>query len=448
MSPRLKRPSPRTPRHPLTISMRDIESLKPNPNNARTHSKHQIRQIADSIEAFGITNPVLTDKNGMIIAGHGRLEGCKELGITEVPTICLEDLTPDEVRAYALADNQIGLNAKWDDDIVAIELDYLLKINADFDVTITGFSVPEIDIRIGSVTQEDGDDAIEPTDLGPAVCRLGDVFCLGQHRVLCGDALREQSYEQLLGSHRAHMVFTDNPYNVKIDGHASGNGAIKHRDFPMACGEMSRSQFTDFLSGTMDLLTRYSRNGSVHFLCMDWRHIGELLDAGGRHYGSLLNMCVWNKGQGGMGSFYRSQHELVFVFKNGTAPHRNNIQLGRHGRNRTNVWHYPGANSFSRNNEEGNLLALHPTVKPTALVADAILDCSARNEIVLDCFLGSGTTLLAAERVGRVCHGIELDPRYVDVAVRRWQRQTGQQAVHAVTGVLFDDLNAEEVVSE
>lgn len=252
-------------------------------------------------------------------------------------------------------------------------------------------------------------------------------------------------YRVLMERARAQVVFTDPPYNVPIDGHASGNGSIHHREFAMAAGEMTSGQFTHFLTTVLHLLARQSAAGSIHFICMDWRHQLELLTAGSQVYAELKNLCVWVKGNAGMGSFYRSQHELIFVFKHGKAPHRNNVQLGQYGRNRTNVWNYPGVTNFGRQSEEGNLLTLHPTVKPVAMVADAILDCSSRGDVVLDSFVGSGSTLIAAERVGRICHGIELDPIYVDTAIRRWQRYTGDHAIHAATGKRFDDLAGNNV---
>jgi DNA modification methylase len=251
-----------------------------------------------------------------------------------------------------------------------------------------------------------------------------------------------------MGEERAAMVVTDPPYNVPIDGHASGLGAIHHRPFPMASGEMDGAEFGAFLADAFRNLAAFSIDGSLHFICMDWRHVEELLAAGRAAYDELKNLCVWVKDNGGMGSLYRSQHELVFVFKHGRNGHRNNVQLGQYGRNRSNVWHYPGANSFSRRGEEGNLLALHPTVKPVAMVADAILDCSARGDIVLDAFLGSGTTLIAAERTGRRCYGLELDPAYVDTTVRRWQALTGGSARHGASGRSFDDLAREAEVTD
>ena len=228
--------------------------------------------------------------------------------------------------------------------------------------------------------------------------------------------------------------------NVKIASHASGNGAIKHDDFAMASGEMTAAEFIAFLNAVFVLLCMHCVSGSLHYVCMDWRHMRELLDAGNRNYTELLNLCVWAKDNGGMGSFYRSQHELIFVYRQGKARHRNNIQLGKFNRNRTNVWKYAGANTLSRQGTEGNLLAMHPTVKPVALVADVLLDCSAPGDIVLDTFLGSGSSLLAAERTRRCCHGIELDPRYVDTAIRRWQLHTGGHAIHSSTGKRFEEL--------
>lgn len=324
------------------------------------------------------------------------------------------------------------------------ELDYLLQLDcADFDVTITGFEVPEIDLILEEATaaQQPEDATPEPAFDQEPITKPGDLWLLGKHRIICGNSLHRATYLDLLGNRRAAAIFTDPPFNVRIDGHATGNGAIRHREFAMASGEMSEAEFIAFLNNTLRLLNDFSADGSVHYVCMDWRHLGELLAAGRQNYGELLNLCVWVKDNGGMGSFYRSQHELVMVFrKGGKGPHRNNVQLGQFGRNRTNVWRYPGVQTQSKQGDEGNLLALHPTVKPVALVADAILDCTARGEVVLDAFLGSGTTLIAAERVGRVCCCIEIDPLYADVAIRRWQKYTGETAVHSTSGKLLMNL--------
>jgi len=256
---------------------------------------------------------------------------------------------------------------------------------------------------------------------------------------LCGSALQRESYSILMNGQQATVVFTDPLYNVPIAGHASGNGEVRHSDFQMASGEMNEFEFVSFLIKSLGLMARHSRNGSVHFVCMDWPHMGELHEAGNQVHDALLNICVWVKNVGGMGSFYRSQHEMIFVFRHGKAPHPNNVQLGRFGRNRTNVWEYLAINTLSKHGEEGNLLALHPTVKPVALIADALLDCSARGDAVLDGFLGSGSTLIAAERTGRCCYGIELDPMFIDTAIKRWQRHTGDYAIHVTTEKGFDE---------
>lgn len=434
----------------LLIVYRRTADLRSNPNNPRTHSKRQIKQIKRSIERFGFTNPIIIDREGRIIAGHGRVEAARLLGIDEVPTILLDHLTNDQIRAYIIADNQLALNAGWDKEILAIELEYLLTIeNPDLEVTVTGFEVPEIDaiLEEARASSDPQDELPEALADQPAVARPGDLWTLGKHRLFCGSALHKQTYEMLMGTRRAAAVFTDPPYNVKINGHATGNGSIHHREFSMAAGEMTGAEFIAFLDNSLRLMAHFSAANSLHYVCIDWRHLPELLAAGKQNYEELVNLCVWAKDNAGMGSMYRSQHELVLVFRKGKS-HRNNVLLGKFGRNRTNVWRYPGVNTLSKQSDEGNLLALHPTVKPVALVADAILDCTVRGEIVLDAFLGSGTTLLAAERVGRVCCGIEIDPLYIDVAIRRWQKITGEQAIDDATGKKFDEVAlGQEVVN-
>jgi len=358
----------------LAVVYREIQQLVPYPRNARTHSKRQIRQIADSIGAFGFTNPVLVDRSGTIVAGHGRVEAAKLLAMKKVPTISLENLSEDQIRAYILADNKLAEKAGWDNAILAIELQHLTSIDLGFEVSLTGFEIGEIDLILQENKAEENEE--EPVEIsrGPAITKLGDVWVLGSHRLICGDALDESTYSALMNSQMADVVFTDPPYNVRIDGNVCGKGAIRHHEFAMASGEMTAAEFLTFLNRALDLLQRHSKSGSVHFICMDWRHAGEILSAGKRTYDMFLNLCVWAKDNGGMGSFYRSQHELVFVFRKGLESHRNNIQLGKFGRNRTNVWRYPGVNTLSRSGDEGNLLALHPTVKPVAMIADAILD--------------------------------------------------------------------------
>lgn len=429
----------------IVVEETPASSLKPYRANARTHSKHQIRQIANSIVAFGFTNPILIDGNNRIIAGHGRLEAAKLLGMERVPTIRLEGLNEDQIRAYVLADNKLAENAGWDPQILAIELQYLVELESvDLDVTITGFEIPEVDAVITAVSgSSEPEPAVpEPDRDTPAITQPGDVWKLDKHRIICANSLHESTYRILMGTKRASGVFTDPPFNVRIDGHATGNGQIQHREFAMASGEMSEAEFVSFLTNAVDLTARFTTPNAIAYVCIDWRHVADLIRSALQSYDEFANLCVWVKDNGGMGSFYRSQHELVGVFRKGKGPHRNNIQLGQFGRNRTNVWQYPGVQTMSKQGGEGNLLALHPTVKPIAMVADAILDSTARNETVLDPFLGSGTAVMAAERVGRVCYGIEIDPAYVDVAIRRWQSFTGERAVHAVTGKSFDQIAA------
>lgn len=441
-------PSPGLPR--LAVIHLPIAQLAPDPKNPRVHTKRQVRQIARSIEAFGFNVPLLVDGNNRVIAGHGRLQACQFLGWNDVPTIRLEHLSAAQARAFMIADNRLTETATWDDRLLAEQLLELSVLDLDFRLDATGFEMGEIDLRIESLSSspedrtDTADEAVAP---GPAVTVPGDLWLLGDHRILCASALDETAYTTVMAGRQAAMVFTDPPYNVRIGGHVCGKGAIKHREFGMASGEMSAAEFKAFLGTAFGLIARFATNGSIHFVCMDWRHLPEVLDAGAAAYTELKNLCVWAKDNAGMGSLYRSQHELILVYKLGTAAHVNNVELGRFGRSRSNVWRYPGVNSFGRTGAEGNLLALHPTVKPTAMVADAMLDCSNRHDIVLDPFLGSGTMVMAAERTGRLGYGIELDPLYVDTAIRRWQAFTGRQACHAVSGRIFDDLQAERATN-
>jgi hypothetical protein len=429
----------------LVILYVALSVLVLDPRNPRQHSARQIKQIARSIEAFGFVVPLLIDCHNRIVAGVGRYLAAQLLGMDVVPVIRLELLTDAQLKAFRIADNRLSETSSWDDRLLADALKELSELDLDFNIEATGFSMPEIDLKIEGLNAT-GDDGPDPADQFPtptspfAVSKAGDLWRLGRHALLCGNALLEESFRALLGTKRAHVAFTDAPFNVPIQGNTSGHGRTQYREFSMAVGELDVVEFTSFLTRCCALMAKYSIDGSIHFHCMDWRHVAELLEAGRLAYTELKNFCVWDKGSGGLGSLYRSGHELVLVFKNGNAPHRNNMQLGRFGRNRTNVWHYPRVNSFGRQSEDGDLAALHPTLKPVAMVADAILDCSARGDIVLDPFLGSGTTLIAAERIGRSCYGMEIDPLYVDTIIRRWQAFTGDKAIHAVTGKSFDDL--------
>ncbi|BCT67387.1 DNA methyltransferase [Nitrosospira sp. NRS527] len=426
----------------LSIRYQPITALHLDPRNPRVHTSQQIRKIGQSIESFGFNVPVLIDDTGKVLAGHGRVMASQKLGWAAVPTIQLSHLTSEQARAFSIADNRLTEIAEWDDQLLAQSLRELAAVDLDFSIEATGFTMGEIDLRIddpalGKAAEPDPADRIEEIVTNHPVSQTGDLWQLGRHRLLCGNAPRPENYAVLLEDRQANMVFTDPPYNVPINGHVSGKGVMQHREFAMAAGEMTEAEFADFLTEVFRCLVRHTLSGSLHYLCMDWRHIHEITAAGKAAYSGLKNLCVWVKDNGGMGSLYRSRHELVFVFKNGTAQHRNNVQLGTYGRYRTNVWEYPGAHTLSRQGEEGNLLALHPTVKPVQMVADAMLDCSARGDLVLDPFLGSGTSLIAAERVGRICLGMELDPGYVDVAIRRWQTHTGAEAIHAASGITY-----------
>jgi DNA modification methylase len=420
-----------------------IDALKPRARNPRIHSEKQVRQIARSIEQFGFTNPALVDLNNGIIAGHARVQAAKLLGWTKVPAIRLEDLSEAEVRAYVIADNRLNELSGWDDKILPEELKELIDLDIDFDPTVTGFEMPEIDILIDQpdAPKDNADDRVPALPKGPPVCRPGDLWAIGNHRLLCGDATEYRSYDELMLGERAQMVFTDPPYNVPVKGHVSGLGKVKHAEFAMASGEMSPKEFISFLSDVFNNLVHASADGSMHFVCMDWRHIMEVLKAGHLNYREFKNLCVWVKSNGGMGSLYRSQHELVFVFKAGEAPHINNVELGRHGRYRTNVWHAAGANSFGKNRNKR--LAEHPTVKPVGLVAEAILDCSHRGGLILDPFAGSGSTLVAAHRTGRRGFGIELDPAYCDVTLKRVSEAAGCEPVLLPLGETFSEVAKE-----
>lgn len=425
----------------LDIVHRSRETIKPDPKNARKHPPRQLTQLRASIREFGFHVPILIDEDNQVIAGHARLEAAKAEGLIELPCVVVSDLSRDQKHALALADNRISEQAIWDEDLLREQLGALL--NADFNVELTGFSTAEIDILFETpattAVAGDPDDVLPDVDPAePSVSKLGDLWQLGEHVLLCADSLCEEPFQQLLGKKRAQLVIADPPYNVPIDGHVSGLGRVQHREFAMASGEMSRSEFAQFLTTSFELCARFSVDGSIHYQFIDWRHMREMLDAGEQAYTELKGVCVWSKTNAGMGSLYRSRHELIFVWKSGKAPHINNVELGRHGRYRTNVWDYAGVNTFRRGRNEE--LAMHPTVKPVGLVADVIRDCSKVGGLVLDPFAGSGTTIIAAERTRRRAAGIEIDPLYTDVAVRRWQERTGKTAILTATRQSFAEV--------
>ena len=421
----------------LNIIYKNPAELAAYANNAKTHPKAQIAQIARSITAFGFNVPVLINEHDELIAGHGRVEAAMSLGLASVPTILIGHLNEAERRAYTLADNRIAENAGWDEELLKLELSELAIHTKDLDITLTGFEAGEIDLILGyddtgDDADSDNETAFKPDRAAPPISRPGDVWLLGSHKVLCGDCADAANWDALMDGAKAQMVFTDPPYNVPIDGHVSGKGQHKHREFAQASGEMSPAQFTAFLQNTLSAMAGASVDGSLHYVCMDWRHMAELLAAGEEIYSELKNICVWNKTNSGMGSLYRSRHEFISVFKKGKVPHINNVQLGRFGRSRSNVWTYAGVNTFSKTRDAD--LADHPTVKPILLVQDAILDVTHLGGIVIDGFLGSGTTLLAAHNTQRICYGTEIDPAYVDVILRRFESATGIEPVLALTG--------------
>jgi DNA modification methylase len=436
--------SPRLPR--LALTYRSIDEIKPDPGNPRTRSRQVQRRVERSMAEFGFVFPITVDRHVVIVAGHARFEAAKTLGYTHVPTIGVEHLNENQIKALQIADNRLVELGTWDERLLGEALQSLTIQGIDLDVTLTGFDVPEIDLHIEGLSEKpDNEDpeALAPTADAKPVSRVGDLFLLGKHRLYCGNSLEAASTDAVMAGAAADAVFTDSPYNVKIDGHVSGLGEIKHREFPMASGEMKPDQFRSFLRASVEQMARVMKPGSVAFTCMDWRHADDLTTVAKAAGLDHINTCIWVKTAPGMGSLYRSQHEFVLVFGKPGASRRNNVQLGKYGRSRSNVWNYAGMTGFGNRSEEGNLLALHPTVKPVQMVADAILDVTARGEIVFDPFLGSGTALIAAERVGRRCYAIELDPLYVDLAIRRWQRLTGQTARHAETGKSFDEMSTE-----
>ena len=417
------------------IEYHSPHDLQPYKRNARTHSKAQIKQIADSIEEFGFTNPILINAKNMILAGHGRVRAALLLGVETVPCLQIANLTEAQTRAYILADNKLALNAGWDEDLLASELaDLLAMEDLNFDIGVIGFSSAEIDSMVeGLVPEEPGDpeDDVIPTKI-PQRVKAGDVWQMGNHRLICGNALEGEVVRLLMEGAKARMVFTDPPYNVPIEGHVGNSGKTKHREFAMAAGEMTEEEFVTFLTSAMRNLRDYSHDGAIHFICMDWRHMSEMLAAGAEIYHSLKNLIVWVKDNGGMGTFYRSRHELIFAFKHGTTPHVNTFELGQHGRYRTNVWQYRGVNT--RKTGRMDELTLHPTVKPVQMIMDAIRDVSGRGDIVLDLFGGSGSTLIAASKAGRRAYLAELDPGYCDTIVARWEAYTGDQAEQVICG--------------
>ncbi len=430
----------------LEVKVVPIGALRPYAHNARTHSKQQIARLGDLIHNYGWLVPILIDTNFEIIAGHGRLEAAKLIKLKNVPVIQIEHLNETQIRMFRLADNKIAQEADWNFPNLKFEINELIdEFAGEFDISAgTAFDHGEIDRILGTAVARDNenDELAEEDITGLPVTQAGDTFELdGKHRIHCGNARDRQAYIAVMADKKAEMAITDPPYNVPIAGNVSGLGQNRHQEFLEASGEMDRNGFIDFLTEPFKLMAEYTIDGAIIDVFMDHRHALEIILAGERAFTQRLNICVWTKTNGGMGSLYRSAHEFGFIFKSGKAPHINNIKLGKYGRNRTNVWSYAGANSFGIGRDEA--LAMHPTVKPVGMIGDAVLDCSNINGIVLDPFMGSGTILIAAHRTGRQARGIELDPKYVDVALRRFRRATGIEPIHVQSNKTFSELEAE-----
>lgn len=427
------------------IVMRPIADLQERPGNPRSHNRRQIKAIVASIGRFGLTQPILIDEKGVTIAGHARVRAAQELGIAEVPTLCLSHLTAAELNAYVIADNRTAELATWDRELLAESIASIERLDPSFDLTITGFELEDVELLSDYRSGKKQTKEAEIPSVGTvAVSRLGDFWEVdGRHGLLCANATKRDSYEVLLGSDRADLMITDPPWNCPIDGHVSSGG--KHREFVAAAGELTRSEFIRFLSAFMAAAVQFSRSGSVHYVFTDWRILQDLLTIGEGHYDHLLNLAVWVKTNAGMGSFLRSQHELIAIFRKGRRTHINNVSLGANGRHRSNVWSHAGANSFGADRDEA--LAMHPTVKPVAMVAEAIKDASHKGDIILDPFGGSGTTLIACRQTDRRCRMMELDPLYVDVIVQRAMRE-GMKVTHMRTGQTFSEVQKDRAGGE
>lgn len=421
------------------IDYRPIGSVYPNPRNAKKHSDKQISQVAASIERFGNLKPIVIDRDGKIIAGHCRWLAAKKLGAKTIPCIVADFESDQDKRAFALADNRLAELSVWDEDIQKAELEELF--DSDYDISITGFTTADLDFAVVESTDSKEPEDVElPDPATDAVTRLGDKWIIGPHRLICGDARDVAVWERLLEGHLVRFLFGDLPYNLVVDGFVSGNGRNRHREFAMASGEMSPPEFTAFMRDIFRNGARFSTSGSIHYHCMDYRHIREILDAADGVYSEFKQLIVWDKGVGGQSAFYRSQHELIFVFKSGKGKHVNNFKLGETGRYRTNVQRYAGCNTFRKGRDAD--LAAHATVKPTALIADLILDCSDRGDLVMDPTVGSGSTLLAAHKTGRRAAAIEIDPLYIDTALRRLSAASGLTPILADDGRSFEEVAA------
>ncbi len=430
----------------LKIETVNVEQLKPYKNNAKIHNPGQISQIAESIQQFGFVNPILIDENDEIIAGHGRFEAAKVLNLPQVPVIRIGHLTNVQKRKLRIADNRISENGGgWDADLLNIEIGELCELEDIADITITGFNDIEIDQIL---TEPRTKSEVKKLDAVPYVADdeiitvPGDIWEFdGGHRIICGDSTDRDTFAKLLGNKRVNLVLQDPPFNIKIKGFVSGNGSVKHPDFAMAAGEMSDSEYTEFLGKNFALCSEFANDNAMIFNFIDWRNVMPMLTACKQNFARYINLCVWVKNKAGMGTPYRSQHELCTVFLNKDGKVPDHIQLGKYGRNRSNVWHYYGCNSYGPHRND---LKMHPTVKSFEMLSDIMLDVTSIGDAVLDCFLGSGSTFIAAQRHKRICYGIEYEPKYVDTCVKRFYEAFGIDAINLRTGKTYTDLLAEK----
>lgn len=420
----------------LKIEWHAIDELMPAARRIRKCNPDQVERAITSIRTYGFISPV-TIRRMVVVDGHVRIAAARELGMEAIPCIDVGHLGKEQARMLSISLNRLSELGEWDLPELRLELTDL-EI-ADVDLTPTFFTDQELDIILSDEPEQEQAEEAIPEPPSRPVTQEGYLWLCGdRHRVLCGNALNPENFATLLGGQLAHAVLTDAPYNVKIAGNVSGNGKTKHGEFAFASGEMKPDEFREFLRVAHQNCADNLEVGGVVYSFMDWRSIDTLMaacrDAGLGH----INTAVWYKGSGGMGGFLRSAHEFCGVFCKGDKPRLNNVALGKFGRDRTNVWVYPGANRPG--SSSGQVLKDHPTPKNLEMCADAILDVTARGDIVLDPFLGSGTTLVASEQTGRCCYGIELDPSYTDVCIRRWQEATGMEAVLASTGETFNAL--------
>lgn len=421
----------------LSIEYRPIAEIAPYSGNARKHPKAQIEKIATSQKTFGWTNPLIVDGEDNLICGHGRLEAAKLNGDKVVPVIALNHLSEADRKAYIIADNRIAEEASWSKSTLRSELSGLVELG--YELELTGFDTLEIDTMLAFDDEDHDEETVElPSEDASPVSRIGDLWTIGNQRLLVADARDPQSYKTLLKGEAAQLIITDPPYGCVIENNVSGNGKVKHGNFIMGAGETNLDEFAaTLLRPAFECMAEFSEAGAIAFVFIDWRGAPYLYDAAKGIFHEAKNLIVWAKTNGGQGAFYRSAHELIYAFKVNPGKHINNFGLS--GRYRTNVWTYAGANTFRAGRMKD--LADHPTVKPKKMIADAIIDCSRHGGIVLDPFLGSGTTLCAAEQVGRKGRGMELDPKYADVALKRIAKETGEPA-------MLDGKTIEEVAIE